>query len=153
MKHCVSLHGARRICKVWLGATYDYRGRNFCYITHLPDFVRNLDLNSRSAGFSSAKGLRVECPSQHQHLPRAGSPSIDDHTRCTAQDAARSHPIILEWPSTPTRPQRVQTMYDPLFVSRSICSLQGTGGLLELDRMLSSSSQDRPSSRRRAEFH
>jgi hypothetical protein len=29
--------------------------------THLPDLVRNLDLNSRSADFSSAKGLRVYC--------------------------------------------------------------------------------------------
>jgi hypothetical protein len=36
--------------------------------THLPDLVRNLDLNSRSADFSSAKGLQADLLSQHQQM-------------------------------------------------------------------------------------
>ena len=61
-----------------------FGGTEVCCIglngAHLPDFVRNLDLNSRSADFSSAKGLpRTEMPSQH--LPRSASQAIAIYTR------------------------------------------------------------------------
>ena len=131
--------------------TLGSRLARFCH--GAPALLLNLERNSRSAGFSSAKGLRAECPSHISICRKQGAhPSTITPNAHLARDAAHSHPINLEWPSTPTRPHRVQTMYDPLFVSRSICSLQGPGGRSALERTLCSSRQGRVSFRRRAEL-